>query len=105
MTDPTPRLPRVTPEQRRVAAGQFERANQVITTGNHDYGIQLLRTGCQLDPGSLVYRQTLRQTVKAKVQNNLKGSSLAFVTTAGTKMKLSKARRKQDHLKVLEYAE
>ncbi len=98
-------LPRLTPEQRRVAAGQFERANQVITTGNHDYGIQLLLTCCKLDPGSLIYRQTLRQTVKAKFKNNLRGSALSSVTTLRAKMKLGAARRKQNHLQVLDYAE
>lgn len=99
------RLPTLTPEQRRVAAGQFERANQVITTGNHDYGIQLLLTCCKLDPASLNYRQALRKAVKAKYRNNLRGSSLAFFNTFSTRISLKKARRKQDHIKVLEYAE
>ncbi|HMF16156.1 MAG TPA: tetratricopeptide repeat protein [Gemmataceae bacterium] len=98
-------LPRLSHEQRRVAAGQFERANQVITTGNHDYGIQLLLTCCKLDPGSLIYRQKLRQTEKAKYQNNLRGSSLAFLSTIPAKMKLRKAVRQENHLKVLEVAE
>lgn len=99
------RLPRLTAEQRRVAAGQFERANQVITTGNHDYGIQLLLTCCKLDPASIIYRQTLRQTVKAKYQNNLRGSSLSGVSTLPAKMRLRKARRRGDHIAVLECAE
>src|SRR5262245_63287022 len=99
------RLPRLTAEQRRVAAGQFERANQVIATGNHDYGIQLLLTCCKLDPASIIYRQTLRQTVKAKYQNNLRGSSLAGVSTLPAKMRLRKARRRENHIAVLEYAE
>lgn len=99
------RLPTITPEQRRVAAGQFERANQVIATGNHDYGIQLLLTCCKLDPASLTYRQALRKAVKAKYRNNLRGSSLAFFNTFSTRISLKKARRKQDHIKVLEYAE
>jgi hypothetical protein len=42
MADSTsPRLPRLTAEQRRAAAAQFERANQVIASGNYDYGLQL----------------------------------------------------------------
>jgi tetratricopeptide (TPR) repeat protein len=102
---PSPALPRLTPEQRRVAAGQFERANQVITTGNHDYGIQLLLTCCKLDPSSIIYRQKLRQAVKTKYNNNLRGSSLAGLTTMGTKMRLRKALRRENYLKVLEYGE
>jgi tetratricopeptide (TPR) repeat protein len=95
----------VTAEQRRIAAGQFERANQVISKGDHDYGIQLLLTCCKIDPANLIYRQTLRQTEKAKYQNNLRGSSMAFLTTWRTKLRVRKARRGEDHLRVLEDAE
>jgi tetratricopeptide (TPR) repeat protein len=98
-------LPHVTPEQRRVAAGQFERAQQVITKGDHDYGIKLLLSCCRLDPGSMVYRQKLRQTEKAKYGNNLRGSSLAFLSTMSGRMKVRKLLRQEDHLKVLEYGE
>jgi len=102
---PSPSLPRPSPEQRRVAAGQFERANQVITTGNHDYGIQLLLTCCKIDPASIIYRQKLRQAAKTKYKNNLRGSSLAGLATIGIKMRLRKALRRENYLKVLEYGE
>jgi tetratricopeptide (TPR) repeat protein len=106
MADKEPtRLNPPTPEQRRVAAGQYERANQVISTGNHDYGIQLLMSCCQLDPGNLVYRHTLRKTEKAKYNNNLKGSRLAVLTTSATKTRLKAAKASRDYLKVLEYGE
>lgn len=98
-------LPPLTPESRRIAAGQFERANQVIATGNHDYGIQLLLTCCKLDPGSLIYRQALRQTEKAKYKNNLRGSRLALITTSASKAKLKNAKRQRDYVKVLEHGE
>lgn len=97
--------PLTTPEHRRIAAGQFERANQVIATGNHDYGIQLLLMCCKLDPASLVYRQALRQTEKLRYKNNLRGSRFAFLTTWTTKAKLKAARQKRDYLKVLEHGE
>ena len=46
MTNASPRsdadVPSPTPEQHRIAAGQFERANQVVATGDYDYGIHLL---------------------------------------------------------------
>jgi tetratricopeptide (TPR) repeat protein len=93
------------PEHRRVAAGQFERANQVIKTGNYDYGIQLLLTCCKLDPGNLVYRQALRKTEKVKYKNNLRGSRLAFLTTSATRTKLKAARAGRDYLRVLEHGE
>jgi tetratricopeptide (TPR) repeat protein len=98
-------LPSPSPEHRRVAAGQFERANQVIATGNFDYGIQLLLTCCKLDPANLIYRRTLRQTEKNKYHNNLRGSRMAFLSTSPAKARLKAAKRAHDYLKVLEYGE
>jgi tetratricopeptide (TPR) repeat protein len=94
-----------TQEQRRVAAGQFERANQVIATGNFDYGIQLLISCCKLDPANLIYRRELRKTEKVKFKNNLRGSWLAFLTTSASKTKLKAAKAARDYLRVLEYGE
>ncbi|HEV3118362.1 MAG TPA: hypothetical protein VGY58_15035, partial [Gemmataceae bacterium] len=105
MAEHDSRLPPPTAEQRRVAAGQFERANQVIATENYDYGIQLLMTCCKLDPANLIYRQALRKTEKKKFNNNLRGSRLAFVTTSAAKTKLKASRASRDYLKVLEHGE
>jgi tetratricopeptide (TPR) repeat protein len=98
-------LPQPSAEHRRVAAGQFDRANQVIATGNYDYGIQLLMTCCKLDPGNLIYRQALRKTEKAKFNNNLRGSRLAFLTNTTAKTMLKAAKASRDYLKVLEHGE
>jgi len=95
----------VTPEHRRAAAGQYERANQVIATGNFDYGIQLLLSCCKLDPANLIYRQTLRRTEKAKYKNNMRGSVLAGMRTWAARARIKAARRGGDHLKVLEQGE
>jgi len=62
-----PLLPSPSPEQRRAAAGQFDRANQVIAGGDLDYGIQLLLECCKLDPANLVYRRILRETEDARI--------------------------------------
>jgi len=96
---------RISPEQRKAAAGQFERANQVIATGNFDYGIQLLLNCCKIDPASLVYRQTLRKTEKTKFNNNMRGSALAFLTTFSSRISLKKAERAENYLAVLEHGE
>ncbi|HZU37552.1 MAG TPA: tetratricopeptide repeat protein [Gemmataceae bacterium] len=98
-------LPPPSPEHRKVAAGQFERANEVLATGNHDYAIQLLLNCCKLDPANLVYRHTLRQTEKAKFKNNRRGSALAMFTTSGARARLKAAKRTRDYLRVLEHAE
>src|SRR5437868_7076723 len=99
------RLPPITPEHRRAAVGQYERANQVIATGNFDYGIQLLLSCCKLDPANLIYRQALRRTEKAKYHNNMRGRVLAGMRTWPARAKVKAARRSRDYLKVLEYGE
>jgi len=98
-------LPPPSPEHRRIAAGQFERANQVIATGNYDYGIQLLLTCCKLDPANLIYRQALRQTEKTKYKNNRRGSRLALLTTSAAKAKIKAAKRARDYLRMLQHGE
>ena len=101
----TPSLPSPTPEHRRVAAGQFERANQVVATGNFDYGIRLLMSCCKLDPGNLIFRQALRRTEKAKFRNNLRGSSLAWLTSWTARARMKAALRGREYVKVLEHGE
>lgn len=100
-----PHLPRPTAEQRRAASGQFERANQVLTTGNEDYAIQLLLSCCELDPINPVYRQTLRQAEKAKYQNNGHGQALAGMRSFATRLKMKGALRRGEHLQVLTLGE
>jgi tetratricopeptide (TPR) repeat protein len=98
-------LPPPNPEHRRVAAGQFERANQVIATGHYDYGIRLLLSCCKLDPANLIYRQALRRTEKAKFGNNLRGSWHARWTTWGGKARVKASLGARDYLGVLEHGE
>ncbi|HEY7158911.1 MAG TPA: hypothetical protein VH575_33510 [Gemmataceae bacterium] len=106
MTNPNaPLLPPVAPEHRRVAAGKFERANQVVATGNFDYGIHLLLDCCKIDPSNLIYRQTLRRTEKVKYRNNLRGSLFARLTSWPIRARMKAALRGRDYLKVLEYGE
>jgi tetratricopeptide (TPR) repeat protein len=106
MTDPNaPSLPPVNAERRRIAVGKFERANQVISTGNFDYGIHLLMDCCKIDPSNLPYRQKLRATEKVKYRNNLRGSLFARLTSWPIRARMKAALRARDYLKVLEYGE
>ena len=50
---PDPDVPSPSPEQHRVAAGQFDRANQVVATGDFDYGIHQQLECCKIDPANL----------------------------------------------------
>ncbi len=98
-------LPSPSPEHRRIAAANFDRANQVIATGNHDYAIQLLLTCCKLDPANLTFRQALRRTERAKYKNNLRGSRMAMLSASPAKAKVLAAKKTRNHLKVLEHTE
>lgn len=100
-----PTLPTPTSEQKRIATENFERARQVLLTGNHDYGISLLVTCCKIDPGNFFYRQALRRAQKEKYGNNLRGSRFAFLTTPRWKARVKAAKAARDYLKVLEHAE
>jgi Tfp pilus assembly protein PilF len=100
-----PRLPPPSPEHRKVAAGQFERANQVIATGNYDYGVGLLISCCRLDPANLIYRQALRRTEKTKFKNNMRGSWHARVSALPLRTKLKSALRAREYIKALDLGE
>jgi tetratricopeptide (TPR) repeat protein len=100
-----PRLPRVPAEQRRAAAAQFDRANQVLTAGDFDYGLQLLINCCRIDPANAVYRQALRQAQRSRFKDNKRGQPLASIRSLGARWRLLHAMRRQDYLGALEHAE
>lgn len=101
----TASTPKLTPEQRRAAAGQFERANQVLKGGDFDYGLRLLFECCTIDPGSIIYRQALRQNQRAKYKNNQTGQTLAYFRSFFSRMRLQKAMLKGDYLEALRQCE
>ena len=98
-------VPTLTAEQRRVTIENFERAKQVLQSGNYDYAIQMLALCCRIDPANLHFRQALRRAQKEKYGNSLKGSRFAFFSTPKFKARMKKAKMAREHLKVLEYAE
>jgi serine/threonine protein kinase len=97
---PTPNL-----EQKRAAAGQFDRAKEVIANRNFDYAIHLLITCCRLDPANLPYRKLLRNTVKAKFSNRRRAAWLSWLMTLRARTRLKAAKRAANHLQVLEHGE
>ncbi len=101
----TPTVPAPNADQRRVAVENYDRARQVIATGNFDYGISLLTLCCQLDPGNFTFRRELRRAQKEKYDNNLRGSRFAFFTTPRLKARVKGAEAKRDYLRVLEHGE
>lgn len=106
MTDqPRSRLPQVGREQRRAAAGQFERANQVLGEGNLDYALQLFLNCCLLDPINPIYRQALRQAEKSRRPAPPGGFSFAYLKTLPSRGKMLAALKRGDAVKVLDFAE
>jgi tetratricopeptide (TPR) repeat protein len=101
----TTTLPRLSAEQRRAATGQFERAKQVLKTGNHDYTLQLLLACCKIDPANLIYRKELRQTQRAKFDNNGVGQPLAVLRSLFHHIGLRRAMMRQRYLDALIQAE
>src|SRR5262245_3185788 len=92
LSNPTPAGLSPTPEQRRLAAMQFERASQLIATGGLAHGIRLLVECCRLEPANLLYRQALRRAEKTRYQNNLRGGWLAWLFAWPLRARLRAAR-------------
>ncbi|OWK38105.1 tetratricopeptide repeat protein [Fimbriiglobus ruber] len=101
----TPSVPAATAEERRVASENFERARQVVQTGNYDYAISLLTMCCRIEPGNFLYRQALRRAQKEKYGNNLRGSRFAFLSVPRFKARVKAAKATRDYRKVLEHGE
>lgn len=101
----TQTLPSLSPEQRRIAVENFERARQALLSGNFDYAIDRLLTCCKLDPANFSFRQTLRRAQKDKYGNNLRGSRMAFLSAPRSKAKMKAAKAGGDYLRVLEHGE
>lgn len=98
-------LPPPSPEQRRAAAALFERASQVVASGDHAHACGMLRECCLLDPGNLLYRQALRRAGKARYNNNGHGTWFAWLFNWFARSSLSKAEADGRHLDVFEHAE
>jgi serine/threonine-protein kinase len=96
-----------TVEQARAAAGQFERAREVLAAGgDRDYARQLLVSCCQLDPGNTKYRAALRKVVQKTQQPGASpGRWFASLSDLAQTVRLKTARRSGDHRKVLEQGE
>lgn len=98
-------LPTPTPDQRRVAIENFDRARQVMGNGQFDYAIEMLIRCCKIDPSNFGFRQLLRRAQKEKYGNNLRGSRWGFLSSPRTRTRLKAAKSSGDYLKVLEYGE
>jgi tetratricopeptide (TPR) repeat protein len=90
----------VSNEQRQAAAGQFERAREVLAGGGTDkrYAYELLLSCCKLDPANVGYRKKLRREM-------LRRQGLAPPTAPDARARFEAARRAADHRQVLDFGE
>src|SRR5262249_24051699 len=91
------RLPRPSAEQRRAAASQVERAKQVLTSGDYDYGLQLLLNCCLIDPASPIYRQALRQAQRGRLDNRPRNSKVAYLRSLRSRWRMTSALKRDDY--------
>jgi serine/threonine protein kinase/DNA-binding XRE family transcriptional regulator len=92
-------------EHRQAAAGQYQRAQEVLAKGNLDYGIHLLLSCCTLDPANLGYRRALRRAARSQYKRRTWSRRLNFLTAPAARVRLLSAKAASDHLKVLEEGE
>jgi serine/threonine protein kinase len=98
-------LPNPTPNQYRVAVGQFEKGSEAIANGNYDYGIPLLMSCCTLDPANLRYRQKLRRAGQAAHASHVRLHISASVVDWILKARIKAAMHTHAYGKVLEMCE
>jgi serine/threonine protein kinase len=102
----SPEMLGIPPEQVKAAAGQFERAMELIRVKGHsDYPLQLLLSACQLDPTNLRYRKALRDLGRMGAASRRSWLGSFSPTNLANRTKLKSARRAGDHRKVLEHGE
>jgi tetratricopeptide (TPR) repeat protein len=99
--DPCP----ATEEQQRAAAGQFERAVQVLAEQNFDYGISLLLTCCRLDPTRIAYRKALREPQWQRYENHPSSRWFTWLKTMARRMRLRRAKGNEEYARVLQLGE
>jgi tetratricopeptide (TPR) repeat protein len=92
-------------EQRQAAAGQCNRAKEVLKAGNLEYAIHLLLSACKLDPAHTEYRRALRKAAKLLYRSAGRAGQLSLLPPLGNRTKLKAAKTSVDHLRVLEDGE
>jgi serine/threonine-protein kinase len=104
---PSPDTLGITDEQRQVASGQFERAQEVLTGHSQEksYAYELLLSCCKLDPTNLAYRRRLRQAAQEVRQHQGLGRWLTPLRVLAAKGRLKAAKHAGDYRKVLVHGE
>lgn len=83
-------------DKRKMAADCWRRGNEAGQKENWDYSIQMLTQCVRLDPGNLMYRQTLRGYEEKKYGDNKTGAKMAGMKLMSVRGKIKKAQLKKD---------
>lgn len=92
-------------EQVQAAAEQFDQARKARDAGNDEIALERLLGCCQLDPGNLFYRQTLRQVGHSLAKRSRTSHRPGAIAALATWARLKAARLRHDWRKVLECGE
>ncbi len=84
------RMP-IAPAVRQRLQKLFEAGTKQASIGSHDYATDMYRQCLEGDPGNPIYIRAFLDNLNKKYNQNLRGSKLAALTTAGTKMALKTA--------------
>jgi hypothetical protein len=84
-------LPAITPAVRQRLQAVFERAQQSVTKGDHDYAHDLLSQCLTDDPLNLIYLQHFLSNLAQKYGNNKRGARFAALKSKSSRMAFSKA--------------
>lgn len=98
--DDTRRKP-ISPQLRKQLQTLFQKGNQCMTKGDHDYAEECFRVCVLKDPGNKLYAQAYVENLQKKYNNNKKGATGASLRTSGSRASLKKAQMQKKWIDVL----
>jgi tetratricopeptide (TPR) repeat protein len=88
-----------------IATQQFQRAQQLLSSGETAYALQLLATCCDMEPSNAAYREALRQAERAHVPENAQHGWQSWLITLPSKLRLWMAHWKERHEQAIHFAD
>ncbi len=93
------------PDKKKIAAACWKRGSEAMAKEDWDFAIQMYGQSVQIEPGNLMYRQSLRGVEYRKYGNNKSGAKMAGTRLMGTKGMIKKARMQKNWDQVDQQAE
>ena len=83
-------------KKKKIAAACWKRGSEAMAKESWDFAIDMYAQCVNLDPGNLMYRQTLRGVEYRKYGNNKTGARMSGPKMMGIRAKISRARRSKN---------